>query len=134
MANNESSVAGRLGRIEEAVINLKEDRNQSRIDRAEMMSEIKEVRAGVGGLTQTMQSTAHAVTLLSSEKYGERLMEHDRRFDMLESRMPNYALMESEFIFWRRVLGSGFHAVWKLALFGISAGGAGAAIVKWWMH
>jgi hypothetical protein len=128
------SVEGRLSRIEEALANLKDDRHQARSDRNDLLAEMKELKASVFQLTQSMQSTSAVVSQMSLENYGLRLNKHDERIDLLENRTQNLPLIETEVIFWRRVLGGGFHALWKILAVIVSSGAVGALVDKYWLH
>lgn len=113
------SLESRMARVEEAILTLKEDRIEARENR-------KDILAKLDQLQQTSQSTATIVANLSLEKCGERLNDHDGRIGALEAKTKNLPVIETEIMFWRRVLGGGFHAVWKITLALAGAGGFGA--------
>lgn len=122
------TLESRVARLEEAYLHIKEDRLEAREDRKEIINRLD-------GLTQTMQSTSNAISNLSLEKCGERLDKAERRLAVLEGKTANLPVIETEVMFWRRVLGGGFHAFWKIAALIIGSGGIGAALVKWiWPH
>lgn len=120
------SVEERMARIEEAILYIKENNVEARESRKELVCEVKELKAAVDGLSQNVKSTGDAVARLSLEKCGERLDDHDGRIKALETKTHNYPIIETEIMFWRRVVGGGFHAVWKIALALAGAGGFGA--------
>lgn len=129
------STDGRISRLEEAVLNMKEDRLQSRTDRADILAEIKDVKNSLSSLAQNVQSTGQAVAQLSLERCGERLERHDWRIAELEKKTENLPVIETEVMFWRRVLGGGFHAAWKIAAVILSSGALGGLSVKMlWPH
>lgn len=125
----------RVARIEEAILGFKEDRIEARADRKEIISRIDM-------MAQSVQSTGTAVANLSLEKCGERLAAHDKiladygeRLDNLENKTRNFPLIETEIMFWRRVLGGGFHAAWKIAAVIIGSGSVGGIVTKLiWPH
>lgn len=137
---------GRVARLEEAFLNLsksreedradaKETREVSRAERAEILSELKDLKGITTGLSQTMQSTGNAIATLSLEKCGERLSGHDERLDALENKTQNLPIIETEVMFWRRVLGGGFRAVWKIIVLIVSSGAVGGLVTKIiWPH
>lgn len=124
------SLESRVARLEEAVLSQKEDRIEARQDR-------KEVLQRLDGLHQTIQSTSNAVAILALEKCGERLDKHDgkitdcdERLKSLENKTQNLPKIETEVMFWRRVLGGGMHAIWKIGVVVIGSGTIGAFIMK----
>jgi hypothetical protein len=126
---------GRVARLEEAIANAKEDRVETRVSRAELLSEIKDIKIIVNRLSLDVQTTGNAVAQLTSENCGQRLTKHDERLDMLENRTQNLPIIESEVMFWRRVLGNGFHALWKVLAVVIGSGAVGGVVTKWiWPH
>jgi len=52
------------------------------------------------------------------------------RLDNLEAVTERLPEIEDEVLFWRRVLGGGIHAFWKIAAFLVSSGGLGAVSMK----
>lgn len=124
------SLESRVARLEEAMLGAKEDRIEARADRKDMISRLD-------ALTQTIQSTGNTVANLALEKCGERLDRHDNKFfdcderlRALEGRTQNLPKIETEVMFWRRVLGGGMHALWKIAALIIGSGTIGAFIMK----
>ncbi len=120
------SVEARMARIEEAILYIKENNVEARESRKELVGEVKELKAAVDVLSQNVRSTGEAVSRLSLEKCGERLDDHDGRIKALEAKTVNLPTIETEIMFWRRVLGGGFHALWKMTLALVGAGGFGA--------
>jgi hypothetical protein len=137
---------GRIARLEEAFLNLskareedrsdaKEAREVGRADRAEILAEIKDLKGITTELSQTVTSTGNAIRQLSLEKCGERLDGHDGRIDALENKTKNLPIIETEVMFWRRVLGGGFRAIWKIIVLIVGSGAVGGAITKIiWPH
>lgn len=132
MARTAETLDSRLARVEEAIAGFKEDRIEARQDRKDIISRLDQ-------LSQAVQSTGAAVQALSLEKCGERLDAHDKRLERIDQRLTdletktkNLPVIETEIMFWRRVLGGGMHATWKIGTFAIGSGAIGAAIVKLW--
>ena len=126
------SIDTRLGRIEQALERSKEDRRESRDEARE---ESKALLMRLDRMDQTITSTANAVANLGIAKLSERMTAAENALDGLITKTKNLPLIETEVMFWRRVLGGGFRAAWKLALFAVGSGGVGAATVKlvdWW--
>lgn len=140
-----SAQGERLARVEEALNNIKAEarstREESRLDRSELLTAIKELQQIVGGLSQNVSSTAAGVAQLNLEKCGERLTAHDQQFAALDTRLAradatsvmassfdtrlaerinslelwrigvDKTLMESRFV--RHILGGGALAIWR---------------------
>lgn len=126
------SVEARMARIEEAILYIKENNVEARESRKELVGEVKELKSAVDGLSQNVKSTGDAVARLSLEKCGERLDDHENRIKALEAKTQNLPTIETEIMFWRRVLGGGFKALWKICAALIGSGFIGAAINKYW--
>lgn len=125
-----ATLDGRVSRLEEAEANAKDYREESRQDRRDILAEIKELKTSLNAVAQSVQSTGDAVQRLSLEKCGERLDKCEMRLSALENRTQNLPTIETEVMFWRRVLGGGFRALWKIAAVILGSGTAGALIAK----
>lgn len=135
MAPRIGTLDSRVARVEEAILGFKEDRIEAREDR-------KDIIARLDRMSQNVQSTGQAVANLALEKCGERLSVHDSQLSVLSNKIgelevntQNFPVVESEVMFWRRVLGGGFHAFWKISALVIGSGGVGGVLVKViWPH
>lgn len=65
------------------------------------------------------------------EEIDDRCDKHEKRLDAIDTMTVNLPIVVAEVLFWRRVLGGGFHALWKLAAFAVSTGGIGGLAVHW---
>lgn len=124
MAARGESLDSRVARLEEAMLGFKEDRIESRQDR-------KDIIARLDQMNQVLQSTGAAVATLTLQDCGTRLTDHDGRIAALENKTKNLPVIETEVMFWRRVLGGGFHAFWKVAGALLGSGIIGAGIAHW---
>lgn len=129
-----TSIDSRLGRIEEAISSLKEDRRE---DRQDQRADSDKIAGRLDGLTQVVGATANAVSALGLERCGERLdkiearnIKADMRFEALEKATAPVPWIESELLFWQRLLGGGWRAAWKIVAVMAGSGGIGAIIVK----
>jgi len=81
-------------------------------------------------MQQSLQSTSGAIASLSLQKCGERLDSAEARMDAIEKKTENLPLIETEVMFWRRLLGGGFWAFWKIAGLVTGSGIVGSLITK----
>lgn len=129
------TVEGRLGRIEEALENIKSDRTDARSDRAEVMTEVRALKSDLAGLTQTVRSTGDAIVWLNNEKISARLTAAEEHIRTLLQNTKQLPAMELEYNFWKRVLGTGVSAVWKVALLVLGSSTLSVVLTKWlWPH
>lgn len=120
-----------LGQITQALRNADEHRTEV-TRRLDMLSgsiekqhdNINAMRGAVANMEQSVKSSGQILTNIVMEKYGERL-------DHLEALCKNFPTIETELMFWKRVLGGGVHALWKIVALLVSAGFVGAAINRW---
>jgi hypothetical protein len=81
-----------------------------------------------GALTNVETALKGSSTLISqiaTEKCGARL-------DKVEEILKNWPEIESEVMFWRRLLGGTFKTFWKLIALLVGSGGVGALLIKFW--
>ena len=135
------AIAERLARVEEAYVYAQQDRAEAHQDRKDLLAEVKDMRLEINAIRQTLTSTQNTINTMALEKAGERLAVHDRilegiefRLKAVEDRTASLPKLEADLTFWRRVIGSGVHAVWRLALFALSSGGIGAILTKLLWH
>lgn len=114
-----------LGRLGEALENAKEDRAEFKLAVAELSAQISELNGSFRGMSQTVQSTASQIAGLALEKCGERL-------DILESKTANLPSLERDMDFWRRLIGAGWAAFWRIVGLAVGSGAIGALIAKIW--
>jgi hypothetical protein len=126
------SLESRIVRLEEAIIYIKDTGVESRADR-------KDIIARLDGMSQSLNSAALAITNLSLEKCGARLDVLEESFRAivnrvkdLEEKTADLPTVADTVLFWRRVLGGGFSAAWKIAALILSSGLIGGSVVKFW--
>lgn len=129
--NMSMEVQRELGAINEALKNAESHRTEviRRMDqqgeKTDRLSEsILDVRGSIKNMEQTLSSTSSILNAVAMEKCGDRL-------DKLEEKCRNLPLIESEIQFWKRVLGGGAHALWKIGGMLIASGLLGALITKY---
>lgn len=120
-----------MAAVEQSLVFFHEERRQAHEDRKELLAEIKDLRSSVDGLRQTMQSSQNILTSVVAQQSGDRLDELEEGQRIRNRDMANYKEMEADFLFWRRVLGSGFALLWKVVGLVIGSGFAGALITRW---
>lgn len=126
----QSSTDTRLGRIEEAIGNLKEERRDAR---QEQRDTNEKILARLDAMQQTLQSTGAQVATLAVERCGERLDAHDVRFSDQDRRIAAVETAAAglpDLLFWKKVLGGGAGAVWRIVLTLLGAGAAGGVISR----
>jgi len=123
-----------LGAINEALKNAEGhrtevirriDQQNDKVDR--LGDSLIEIRGSLSNMDQTLKSTGSLLNVVAMEKCGERL-------DKLEAKCINLPLVESEVMFWKRVLGGGAHALWKIGGMLTASGLVGALITKYIFH
>lgn len=120
-----------LGQITQALRNADEHRTEV-TRRLDMLSgsiekqhdNINAMRGAVANMEQSVKSSSTVITNMAVEKYGERI-------DKLEAICKNFPTIETELMFWKRALGGGVHALWKITALLASAGFLGALIDHW---
>lgn len=107
-----------------------------------MMKQNQSFERTLGTFSGTMENFGRTVAKLEGAVQHlsnaiDRQEEIDGRCDKLESRVwtleavtAQLPVIMGEVLFWRRVLGGGIHAFWKIAAFLLSAGGLGAVAMK----
>lgn len=104
-----------VGRLIEAVDNLKED-GKGRGSAVEKLSDrVEELRLSINGLTQTTQSLSNQIVRLDAEKCDERL-------NALEAKMKRYDT----------IVGGTWQFIVKLTLALMSTGAVGAWLATHW--
>lgn len=82
----------------------------------------------VAKLEGAVQHLSNAID--RQDQLEDRCRTADMRLDKLDAITKNLPAIEGEVMFWRRVLGGGIHAFWKIAAFMVSSGGLGAVTMK----
>ena len=139
-----AGVQNQLGRLEAAQDRSTEDRREMKETITNLHGVLFDLRSAVLGLTQTVQSMTNQVLALTGQNSDERLKAHDGELaaqkgelTALRGKVGDLDRVRGELDFWRRVLGGGVHAVWKILLFMAGAGTIGELLIKavtWLLH
>jgi chromosome segregation ATPase len=107
--------------------NVKADDQNAKINDKidDQNDKIESVRSALVNVEQSVKSTSSMLGTLMLEKCGDRL-------DKLEDICKNLPQIESEVMFWRRLLGGTFRAFWKIFAAILGSGAVGGMIVKFW--
>lgn len=108
----------------------------------QLMNQNESFERTLGTFNQTMDSFGKTVAKLEGavqhlsnaidrqEAIEDRCRSAENRLDRLDAVTKKLPEIEAEVLFWRRVLGGGIHAFWKIAAFLVSSGGLGAVSMK----
>ncbi len=137
--NQMMQVQRELGSISEALKNAEEyrvevirrlDQHNTKTD--EQNEKIDAMRGALTNVEQTLKSQSRIVEGIAQKNYDERITKIEERLGKLEDVIKNWPAVESEVMFWRRLLGGTFRTFWKLIALLIGSGGVGALVVKFW--
>jgi chromosome segregation ATPase len=112
-----------LGQLLEAHRAANEERQGAKEERAGMklsvdkLSEIvNNLQRSFDNLDNTMQQTTKELVAINAARLGERV-------DKIEEITKNFAAVESDVMFWKRVVGGGWGIVWRVGgMLGASGG------------
>jgi hypothetical protein len=100
--------------------------------RADYKEDRKEIIFRLDSLRQDMLSTGNAVTALVRQDVGPRIARNTARIEVLEEKVAGLPMLADDVQFFRRVLGVGWQAAWRLVAIVVGSGGVGALIIKAW--
>jgi chromosome segregation ATPase len=125
LKNAESYRAEVLARLDKAngTINELTQRLSDKID--DQNFKIDDLKGSLINVDQSVKSSSAQLTAMATEKCGTRL-------DKIETILKDYPHIESEVMFWRRLLGGTFKTFWKLIALLVGSGGIGALVIKFW--
>jgi chromosome segregation ATPase len=126
------AVAQQLGRLTEAIDRARDDRREVRDEVSKLHDGLDAIRGLLAGLTQTANSTAQQVAMLSLEKCGERLdkLEGTVFSENFQTSTTRLERLESTISGWQKLMGTGRAFAVKVTLALISAGALGAGAEK----
>lgn len=131
MADQDANLARELGRVAEAINNLKgdrqEDRETARATAEQFKESVRELRNDIHGLTQTVQSWTNTVSAIAAQKLDERMATVESQMTLANRERD---ALKTRVSFYDKLLGG----VWSIALklIGIVGGSAtvGALVAK----